>query len=119
MGISVFGSGNAGRDAICLNRRCIGWRCRWGSPARGCLEASLTTDGADSGVGRNEGAAAGNCGGRCRVTADFPRLVECSAVAGAQAREGPETASRNAHPDGLSYERPRHPTRQHLRATSQ
>jgi hypothetical protein len=72
--------GSAGRDAICPNRRCIGWRCRWGSPARGGFEASLTTDGANSTVGRNGGVAAGNCGRPCRVTANFSRLVECSAV---------------------------------------
>ena len=60
--------GSAGRHAICLNRRCIGWRCRWGSPARGGLEASLTRDDANSSVGRNGCAAAGNCGRPCRVT---------------------------------------------------
>src|ERR1039458_4486097 len=69
--------GSAGGDAICPNRRCIGWRCRWGSPARGGFEASLTTDGANSTVGRNGGVAAGNCGRPCRVTANFSRLVEC------------------------------------------
>ena len=72
--------GSMGRDAICPKCRWIGWVCRWGLPARAGFCASLTTDGANSIVGRNEGAAVGNCGRPCRVTAKFSRLVACSAV---------------------------------------
>ena len=71
---------NAERDAICRNGRCIGWRWRWGSLARGGFEASLTTDGANSIVGRSEGATAGSSGRPCRVTANASRLTACSAV---------------------------------------
>jgi hypothetical protein len=71
---------DAERDAICRDRRCIGWRWRWGSLARRGFEASLTTDGADSIFGRSEGATAGRSGGSCRVTANVSRLAACSAV---------------------------------------
>jgi hypothetical protein len=72
--------GSVGRDAICRKCPRIGWVCRWELPARGSFEASLTTVGANSSVGRNGRAAAGNCGMPCRVTVTFSRLVECSVV---------------------------------------
>ena len=42
---------------------------------RGSFEASLTGDCTNSGVGRNGGAAVGNCVRPCRVTAKFSRLT--------------------------------------------
>lgn len=57
--------GRARRDAICRNRRWIGRPCGWGSPSRGSFEALLTSDGANSKIGRGGGAAAGDRGRQC------------------------------------------------------
>ena len=43
---ATTGSGKAGRDVIGLNRRCIGWRRRWGSPAKGASKSDMRSSAA-------------------------------------------------------------------------